>query len=193
MSGSMVYVNVQNIRTQSLADSGADVSCVSKDVVNRLVPQIAKPYPKSPYHRMSGFCGESHSVLGCVELELRIGTFKCRHKFHVLEKLQYPMLLGKDFFSLQKVILNFADNTLVFSETDKPAVKIEKPRDTLHLRCKKDVEIPPNHIALVQVHVPLHCKNQTLLVENTKTVSRLGLRTETSLICTEMEHIPVWL
>ena len=164
MSGNMINVSVMNINTKALADSGADVCCVSQDVVNRIQPYVPQPYKKSPYQAMSGFCGESHNVLGMVDLKITIGENTATRSFHVLPRLQYPMLIGKDFFTTHGAVLDFDEKVITFKQPNVPSIKITNDVDNAFLRCKDRVNIPPNHEMLVPVRVPL--TNQILLIED---------------------------
>ncbi|GFV41465.1 retrovirus-related Pol polyprotein from transposon 297 [Trichonephila clavipes] len=63
--------------------------------------------------------------IGIVELIVRIREFEKPRLFHVLADLEYPCILGVDFISEPKIILNFDRKSLAIP--DSQIDKVDKP------------------------------------------------------------------
>ena len=164
--------------------------CVSRCSQSYTTP-CCQPYKKSPNPAMSGFCGENHKVLGMVDLKITIGEYTTTHPFHVLAGLQYPMLIGKDFFYKHGAVLDFKEKEIRFEQPNIPSVKIAKTTDYTFLRCKEKISIPANHEVIIPVRVPLHMTNQTLLIEDTPALKKHSLIGIHSIMTSNSEHANV--
>lgn len=92
-----------------LIDSGASISLVSRHILNThqlgSISSLELPLAL-------GANGSPLSVMGKVELPIRLGSFHSKHVFVVVEKLVVDCILGADFLFNHGAILDCAHQTL---------------------------------------------------------------------------------
>lgn len=59
-----------------------------------------------------GLCGETHAVLGTVELPSCINHLMVYHKFHVFQRLHHDIILGLDFLEQNNAHVDVHAKTL---------------------------------------------------------------------------------
>ena len=92
-----------------LVDSGAMISCISRNVLQNCLPN-AKIF-NSRLTSITGVCGETHPVLGETSISLRLGDLELRQNFTILGTLHAKVILGIDFIRSHKVKTDFGEMT----------------------------------------------------------------------------------
>ncbi|GFX69489.1 uncharacterized protein TNCV_380581 [Trichonephila clavipes] len=98
--------------------------------------------------------GDKCQNIGIVDLNVRIREFEKPWLFHVLADLEYPCILGEDFISGSKIILDFDRKSLVIPDSQidtvvktieegKVEVDLSKTSDRLGIRYVKTVVYRP--------------------------------------------------
>lgn len=98
-----VVVKNYDHNIQSLVETGATISCCSRQLLQLL--NIHEHEIKSSVHKDAvGVGGELHPILGQIELPVTIGELSVNQAFHVFSKLHQSLILGIDFMEDNKVI-----------------------------------------------------------------------------------------
>ncbi|KAJ8297431.1 hypothetical protein KUTeg_023962 [Tegillarca granosa] len=74
--------------------------------------------------------------------------------FHVLEQIQMPVILGRDFLNIQKATLDFSNQKLTLQGgITEISLNDTSKFDEHFVKLTKNVKIPPRNIALVEVSI----------------------------------------
>ena len=110
-----VTVHITNIQHRALIDTGAQRSCLSRDVFQRLGSEHDLA-PTPDFAKFRSASGAPMNVLGTSEVTLTLGGQSFVHSFYVLENLDLPVILGADFLerngidvSCQRHIIHWAN------------------------------------------------------------------------------------
>ena len=139
-----------------LLDSGATVSCISKNVYSR----CAKSHPMKPSNVKSvlGVGGHLTDVLGCAMLPIKVAGLTMWQEFLVLPGSNKPeVICGKDFLDKQDANWLFRANTVSFHNNTITA-NLESPEDlsadqVCFIRTISDTVIPAMTETLLPVKV----------------------------------------
>lgn len=93
----LVCLTVNRHHKKALVDTGATVSCVSANFLNSI--GFKDPLEPAALKQIVGVCGETHAVLGTIELPMCINRLMVFHKFHVFQRLHHDIILGLDFWT----------------------------------------------------------------------------------------------
>ena len=153
-----------------LVDTGADISAISKHLLNQVAPN-AEVRP-SKLSRVVGVCGERHNVLGQVELEFECQGLHFKQQFQVFEQLHFSILVGLDFMNANNVIVRFGEVEIPVQSSQNPSVssvKVETIPVTNDQTCfaytTREVIVPPHSEVLVPVRISGFPNNSVVLIE----------------------------
>ena len=134
---------LENSATKFLLDSGAAVSVVRHDHLSlesrsKIDPDVLPTV---------GADGNSLDVLGQVTLPVSVGEFHTNHKFVVMKNLTVDCLLGADFLTKNKAVLDCHNNHLRigannFSTVPFLCTDIENKAGGSFVAMNETVEIP---------------------------------------------------
>ena len=104
-----------------------------------------------------GANGSPLSVMGKVELPMRLGSFHSKHVFVVVEKLVVDCILGADFLFNHGAILDCAHQTLQLCKRGQApshivlsgAVFKPKRQDCFNVRVRDDVVVEGRHVMYI--------------------------------------------
>ena len=98
--------------TKSLIDTGASVSCVAQSFLRSLGSHL-KIQPCLATKAL-GVGGEAHSILGTIQLEIKIQNVTFSHVFYVLPKVHHHIIIGDDFLTSHAAQIDRGDKTICF-------------------------------------------------------------------------------
>ena len=119
-----------------LIDSGATVSAINQEVVGKPCVHL----PESQQSTTIGANGLPLNVVGHVTLPVAIGDFNAQQKFVVVKNLSVDCLLGTDFLTAHKVVIDCGEQVLHIGGSNGPAVPFAV-----------DSALPPSSHSLVSV------------------------------------------
>ncbi len=179
-----VKLHVNHRNETFLADTGAQISCVTYKFVSRVLNTTNPPLQKSDISNIIGVGGEVHKVIGTVILPIGFGEILIYHKFYVFRKLHYDAILGVDFFNEHKANLNFNNQTLSL-----PSINVDVPLtstipDIGTGRTKYSITLNPKSEAWIPIRVSnAKQKNIVALLEPSKDLhSKTLLRGSRSVV-----------
>ena len=138
------------MHTLGRVDSGAGLSCISSQFVNRLRLKPT-PFSRSGEQRLSTADGYPLKLSGTVDLTLTIQGLKVPQKFYVVDNLNYNLILGLDFMANTKAYIDFGKNTLSICDdlVVEHLVPQKLPGNTI--RVISNCTIPPSSEAIIPV------------------------------------------
>ena len=112
MPQNFLAIKVNGKHTKSLIDTGASVCCVAQSFLRSLGPSIQ--IQPSLAKKAIGVGGESHSILGTVQLLVTIDNIDFPQTFYVLPKVHHHVILGDDFLVANSATIDRGDKTISF-------------------------------------------------------------------------------
>ena len=99
-----VYISICNKEVSALVDTGASISCMSKEQADKL--QIA-------VNKIDGVVakainGQFLDVAGVSDVSWKVSGIVCDVRFYIINKLNLPIILGQDFLSKYGVVIDFS-------------------------------------------------------------------------------------
>ena len=126
-------VQIGNVRAVALVDSGATVSCISHDLLYKIQPNRLQYLP-GDISKVYGVGNIVQEISTNVQFKFQIGSDKFQHCFYSLHN-QYPLILGMDFITKHKGVLDFANSTIQLD--DKLHDLTPPPRRSTLVRSKE--------------------------------------------------------
>ncbi|GFY30290.1 uncharacterized protein TNCV_4065411 [Trichonephila clavipes] len=126
--------------TKALWDTGVEKSFIAEDIYKKYF--FYKQVRKSRVQVITTQGAKCRNV-GILELQVRIREFVKNWMFHVLPDLEYPCILGVDFISRSKIVLDFDRKSLAIlnSQIEKVVTTIDEGNLEIDLTktdgCKK--------------------------------------------------------
>ena len=100
-----LHVQIGKIASSALVDTGATISCISENLLNKIHPKYVK-YQKSDISFIVGVGGKQHDVSHKVEVQMKIKDKIFTQSFYSLQN-QIQLILGMDFITGHKALLDF--------------------------------------------------------------------------------------
>lgn len=162
----------------ALIDSGASVSCIQKSLIDKLKQNHEFDIYPTKLAEVTGVGGERHSVLGAVRLPVKISGVIFEQEFIVIKQLHHSLILGIDFMTSNRCVIDFHYNVLSFMSAE---ISVALTRDSRfgYARCTKPEIVPANSEVTVNVRISGSHKNETLLLdpaENLQGTNIVGAR-----------------
>ena len=108
--GTFLPCDVNGIKPQVLLDTGAEATTVSGDLYSRCKRHINKL--ESALKPLLWGNNMPLDVVGETEITTQLGEIRAQHKVLVCRGLAQQMLIGIDFLTAHKCIINFDTNTV---------------------------------------------------------------------------------
>lgn len=162
-------IEINSKSVQCLLDSGADISAISKFLLDQVAPDAE--IKKSHLNQIIGVCGETHQVLGQVELTFSCNGVVFTQIFHVFQHLHSKILVGIDFLQKYKVQVNFGETemsvlNLNSVQTIKVPVTTTTSTHTENAKLKEATVVPPHSECVIPVWIPMPPESLVLLEPN---------------------------
>lgn len=106
-----VSIEIYGHPIRALVDTGASISCVAASVLARLGIDRNELQSMDATDAVA-VGGEKHHSLGALSLPVSFENCIISHTFQVFKKIQHPIILGLDFLTLNKAVLDVNQNTL---------------------------------------------------------------------------------
>ena len=165
---------------QCLVDTGAEISAMSKHLLNQVAPNATiRP---SNLSNIVGVCGEVHRVLGQVELPFECEGLQFQQVFQIFEHLHVSILVGIDFMTANNVTVKFGELEIQVPSNQKTSVSSVKVAatpvisdQTCFAYTTREVIIPPHSEVVVPVRISGFPNNSVILIEPKLNLSDLNL------------------
>ena len=162
--GNLVLLSLRNVSCHAVIDTGASISCISEDLISKIIPKISK-YDPSEHPLIFGVGGEKHDIMGCITLPVCIQGAKYLQKFYIFRALHTPVILGLDFLTKHKVNIDHATSTITLSDTEQTVQLIHPSSKSRLLRTECDTVIPKKSEIILNLKQGGKYKNETQYIE----------------------------
>ena len=170
-----------------LVDSGSSVSLVSVDIIkalglnNQLLP--------CDIH-LTSFTRSTIPTMGRITIPIDVAGDTMKHTFIATQLYDCHFLLGIDFMEQHRLVLNMKRNTLDsrFGKADLH----DKPKTvgkTYHIRCGREINVPPNSICFMECYVPIKKAVYGLITPHYNTCVTRGMFVNSSISSTNKGRI----
>ena len=167
-------------------DSGADVSLIREDILNKLHADSYTPIQNSSV-TLSAISGHSLQCLGETTISLGIAGIFSPHKFHVIPKqaMAPPVLLGDTFLLANEVIIDRKANVLIYQSIEVPYLCMhELNHGSRKVSTRTDVQVPPRSTMLIECTIaPVYASEREIITHDYSAIfsSHLSPEAEESL------------
>ena len=108
-----IKTTVGSLHIEALIDTGAVISCMSKQNFEKSNVKCSIEPSKIKY--IKGVSGAAIGVIGQAFMPICIGGLELYHHIHILDKLSQPLILGYDFLKEQHAELSFKSSPPIIS------------------------------------------------------------------------------
>jgi hypothetical protein len=102
----VITVEIKGKRYEALLDSGSSVCIIQANVIQDTGLQMY--VTPSKHNNITTVSGENVPVLGQIQIPIKTGNTSVEVTFLVLPQSPKPLLLGIDFMTNAKIVLDFA-------------------------------------------------------------------------------------
>ena len=194
-----IPINLSTFKTQALVDTGAARSMISRDIL-RQIP-FAKIKDRSNEQitpaRFRTVAGNLIITQGYYEIEVMINKMKFNHSFYVLKHMDEGCVLGIDFLSSHKIMIDATKGSIIHQDQETFGIEtFQKPFNEIPI-CTTDLDLavsrepskfpklfyPTSNSDINLVHVPPEYRNRiaSLLYSNSRifasSMNELGMAT----------------
>ena len=110
-----VLAEVQGINTRILIDTGSALTAINQELWNKISTTSGVQIQKSVFTDVRTASGEIVTVLGASNMNFNIGNSTYTFKTHVVPKLNYAAIIGKDFLQQNDCVIDFKSGYLKIS------------------------------------------------------------------------------
>lgn len=168
-----VSIEIYGHPIRALVDTGASISCVAASVLARLGIDRNELQSMGATDAVA-VGGEKHHSLGALSLPVSFENITIPHTFQVYEKFQHPVILGLDFLTNNKAVLDVNQNTLSLKDPISDQV-LALQINTGIARVSHSISINPKSITSVEVFISNLPNDQSVLLEPSPDLPELGL------------------
>ncbi|CAC5415146.1 Retrovirus-related Pol polyprotein from transposon 297 [Mytilus coruscus] len=163
-----INVRIGSSVIHTLVDTGGAVSVINTKTYQSL--QVDKLYPvdKSDLLGVRGVNDNFIRVLGKVTLPVEIGKLTLFHDFYILDDVNMPLILGRDFMHDQKAEISFPKQVLSLQNgMTEVSLSQGQDRDRTHnfVRVLSDVTFQPRQRVIFPVKIDNFSENTSGIIE----------------------------
>ena len=163
-TGNYITLKLGKISVESLVDTGSTVSIINEQVAKRLKLQV-RPLNETNTLNLTSANGSDLPIIGTMDLQLYFQGLILPQTVYVSPLLEHSLVLGVDFLSQNRAILNYRLGILSLYE-DLVRVRLHSRFDTLNsISVARTICIPAYHEALILANSPKFFNNKTVLLE----------------------------
>ena len=163
-----VRVQIGNIRAVALVDSGATISCISNALLTKIQPKRLQYLPDD-ITKVYGVGHIVQDISSKVQFDFKIDSDNFKHCFYSINN-QYPLILGLDFLTKHKGVLDFGNST--FQINDKIYDLNPPPRRSTLVRSKQAQIIDAFTSTDIPVYLTRPVETACMLVEPISSLTR---------------------
>ena len=148
--GAFLPCAVNGVKSQALLDTGAEATIISEDLYSRSKTPINKLEPTQK--PVLGANNMPLDVVGKTEVTIQLGGIRAPHEVLVCRGLAQQVLIGIDFLTTHKCIINFDTNT-VYSKGEPNKMMVECLDKVYRITVAETVTLSPNMVADIPCEV----------------------------------------
>lgn len=171
-------------KTNALVDTGADISVMSKQFLNKTGFTHGQLKPTS-CKTIIAVNGQHVRILGKIQLCISIQNKSFNHLVHVLDNLHHSLILGRDFLKRNEAKLDFSTDTFELDDNPKintvAHVQLQEHKPGL-ARTKSVNTIPKRSETFIKISVSRQKPSDNVLLEPLSCFGRTGLIAKNCLV-----------
>ena len=113
MADQFINIIVKGERMQCVVDTGAQISCMGANIVERLKLTLL-PLGGSDVPYVHGVSSSQLNIVG--KVEFRIGEHTMIYVFHVLEHCHVPVIMGIDLLKSKRALIDVDRSQVLFRD-----------------------------------------------------------------------------
>ena len=110
-----VSEEVQGINLCILIDTGSAITAINQELWDKIKTISSSKIQQSLFTDVQTASGETVTVLGASDMNFNLGNSKYTFKTHVVPKLNYAAIIGKDFLQQNDCVIDFKSGYLKIS------------------------------------------------------------------------------
>ena len=149
----IVRVKIENVITEILVDTGASISMLHKDIWQELDQFKGTNLDKSIVRKAIMVDGNPLKILGQKKMNIVIQGNPFGIVFQILDKMNYPAIMGVDFLDKHNCMVNYHTGKLIVNGKSKQKKKDNSPMlqvlvadqnslETENVQSNEEIEIP---------------------------------------------------
>ena len=164
LSSSSIEVFVNDVLTEVLVDTGASISLINSNLLDRMAHDSIVPCSLKEVHTAN--CGFI-SLVGLIKLDILIGHVHTVADVYVTNDLICPMILGRDWIHDHQVTLCFSSNRL-FVQAGQALTRLlpVSPQASFVMLATAPIVIPPFHEKFVSGYVAIQSMANAIFTPN---------------------------
>ncbi|UYV66855.1 hypothetical protein LAZ67_4003110 [Cordylochernes scorpioides] len=172
---------------EGLIDTGAMVSCIDEDLVKKLELKIIPD--KNLKLKSAG--DQKLNAIGKSRVKFKINKKEYEIEMIILKKCNPVIILGDDFLSQNKALINCQNNTLW---VESPNVFDQNEPNLRYAHIAEDKIIPEFCLCLVKGYSKTSITGREILIENIPSLTtKYNLITTRSLLSNTKKNLNIWI
>ncbi|UYV68834.1 K02A2.6-like [Cordylochernes scorpioides] len=172
---------------EGLIDTGAMVSCIDEDLVKKLELKIIPD--KNLKLKSAG--DQKLNAIGKSRVKFKINKNEYEIEMIILKKCNPVIILGDDFLSQNKALINCQNNTLW---VESPNVFDQNEPNLRYAHIAEDKIIPEFCLCLVKGYSKTSITGREILIENIPSLTtKYNLITTRSLLSNTKKNLNIWI
>lgn len=139
-----VQISIKKTKTFARIDTGASISCISQSFLSKTEFCQSKLLLSPDFMFIKGVSGQKLKVLGKIVLPISFSGHVFQFPVHVIQSLHHSLILGVDFMQTNKVVINFATNTLCIDNDSASPIICSVETNAGYARASKSYIVPSN-------------------------------------------------
>lgn len=131
---------------------------------------------------IKGVSGQKLKVLGKIVLPISFSGHVFQFPVHVIQSLHHSLILGVDFMQTNKVVINFATNTLCIDNDSASPIICSVETNAGYARASKSYIVPSNSETVLEIKVSRRKTDDLVLLEPAQNLASLKLAAAKSLV-----------
>ena len=170
-------LSVKHVKISALLDSGSTINIMSYELFSSLPKHSCTPIVTCcTDNEIVVANGQKVDIVGTSFVKIRVPSGKHSIPVYILRSTSHPLILGTEYLTSHKIVLNFHDFSVQFK--------------TCNLKCGSYVELPPSSESIIQVKVPrsVYVGTQGICMSSNKAMN-LGLFVARAVVTVPYNHI----
>ena len=163
MNFNKIRVKIFNTFIVSLIGTGCSVTVISENIARKLKIQIT-PLSPDDTKFLFGANGNRIKLFGKANISVKIGGLAIPYDFSVVQNLTQDLILGHDFLTTTKALINYSDNTITFFDNLIEVQGMDRNRKIVAL-LNRNFDLQPRTESLVDVRFSENLTGDCFLIE----------------------------
>ncbi|UYV64395.1 K02A2.6-like [Cordylochernes scorpioides] len=182
-----IRIVIKGMPIEGLIDTGAMVSCIDEELVKKLELKIIP----DKNLKLKSADDQKLNAIGKSRVKFKINKKEYEIEMIILKKCNPVIILGDDFLSQNKALINCQNNTLW---VESPNVFDQNESNLRYAHIAEDKIIPEYCLCLVKGYSKTSITGREILIENIPSLTtKYNLITTRSLLNNTKKYLTIWI